>query len=360
MIHRKETPRLPGQPPSEACPCRWKLYARSSGYELEIPMRYRGTRRARPVCEPQARWLEAEGFGVVDRRGRLPLSEGEALRLGEQLDSLSPPASTAASDSATSDPPWRAALRYGDLERAVARGDLEAARRCSEHLAALAPRWQKARQRRLFLLLYELGDQAAALRELDALPPGVVPEEVTRSMRMSIALQQRDWAAYERLFAEAFAHMEHTPEAWETLGLARWATGHTPEALREFEAGLRDHPGHPDLRRRRAELLYELDRPHEALAVLDDLVADHPNDARARALRGWLRRHPDPEGAAEDYRAALAIDETCVVARVGRGVHRMEAGDLAGARADIEPFRHSGWAGAVQAWERLVACTGEE
>lgn len=75
----------------------------------------------------------------------------------------------------------------------------------------------------------------------------------------------------------------------------------------------------------------------EALDELTLAVATCPTNALARYGCGVARhRMEDYEGAIEDYGAALRLSADLVEARFNRGLCRLQLGDLAGGRADLE------------------------
>ena len=66
-----------------------------------------------------------------------------------------------------------------------------------------------------------------------------------------------------------------------------------------------------------------------------------------------------PTSPAEaDYEASIQLEADQAVARVGRGLLRLERGDIEGARSDLKPFTHCGWTEAADAWRRFLAVAG--
>ena len=182
----------------------------------------------------------------------------------------------------------------------------------------------------------------------------MIPEEERRRYRQTIAILRDDWDAYVVEQRAMITDGDRRWHMWEILGLALWAGGRMEASLEAFRQGLVEHPAQRDLENREAEVLAVLGRTGEALALLDRLAAEEPH-GKTVALRGWIRRESDPAVAAADYDAALALDPEQPVARVGRGLLRLAAGDLEGARADIAPFSHCGWSEAADALARLKA-----
>jgi tetratricopeptide (TPR) repeat protein len=250
--------------------------------------------------------------------------------------------------------PWAAFEALDELEALELAGDQAGALAMSERLRDLAPGWDVGRRRRLNLLMHGLRDADAASADLDSLPEGTLPPDEIRRNRQTIALLRDDWATYAQYASARVEGGEREPWAWETLGLAWWAAGRLDLSLEALREGLALHQGNRDLELRVAEVLEAQGRHAEALAHLDALAGGPPH-AKTLALRGWFRRLEAPDLASADYAAALALDAEQPVARVGRGLMRLEAGDREGARADLQPFTHCGWTEAAEAWRRYQA-----
>ncbi|KIU01366.1 tetratricopeptide repeat protein, partial [Staphylococcus aureus] len=88
------------------------------------------------------------------------------------------------------------------------------------------------------------------------------------------------------------------PELRHQLGRARWSSGEAEAALAEFDAALALDPGFVAAAREAARSRLILDRPAEALARLEPVLAANPADQQARALQGlgW-RLAGDPRAA---------------------------------------------------------------
>lgn len=308
---------------------------------LEIPWVDAGGRDAHPSNPAQAAWLAAQGIALDPILGRLALDAGTLARLLGQLEVVGTP--------------WEAHEALDALDALELAGDKEGALAMSERLRDLAPGWDVGRKRRLNLLMHGLRDADAASADLDSLPDGTLPPDEIRRNRQTVALLRDDWVTYAQYASARVEGGEREPWAFETLGLAWWAAGRLDLSLEALREGLALHPGHRDLELRVAEVLEALGRHEEALAHLDALIAGGPPHAKTLALRGWFRRAEAPELASADYAAALALDAEQPVARVGRGLMRLEAGDRAGARADLQPFTHCGWTEAAEAWRRYQA-----
>src|SRR5918998_3224492 len=113
-------------------------------------------------------------------------------------------------------------------------------------------------------------------------------------------------AAYEEVIAE-------TPEWWEAhanLGICHARNGHPAEAEAAFRRGLEDCPGSPEIRDElAAHLLAERKDLHEALRLSEEAVALGRDEIRHLHTLGEIRLSMgDEAGAAEAYRAMLALD----------------------------------------------------
>ena len=113
-------------------------------------------------------------------------------------------------------------------------------------------------------------------------------------------------AAYEEVIAE-------TPEWWEAhanLGICHARNGQPARAEAAFRRGLEDCPGSPEIRDElAAHLLAERRDLHEALRLSEEAVALGRDEIRHLHTLGEVRlAMGDEAGAAEAYRAMLALD----------------------------------------------------
>ena len=320
--------------PGDPVPLRWTL-------SLQV---WASGRWRRPE---QAAWLAECGHPVPVSKQALALSQAQL----EALTCALAPVAVVSWEAMNARDAALAALRVGEGAKA-----LEAA----ERLANVAPDWVDTRLLKLEVLLGQVRDADAAQAVYDDLPEGVLDDVAARRVRQSIALLREDWDGYAAELAGVLEGGERPWWNFEILGLAYWAGGRLDDALSTFEHGMAEHDNRRDLVLRRAELLAAMDRGVDALEALDGVVSQSNPPPKAWALRGWLRRDTDPEQAAQDYNLALAADPDEAVARVGRGLQRWTAGDLEGARGDLEPYRYSGWEDAWQAWVAFSTETGLE
>lgn len=125
-------------------------------------------------------------------------------------------------------------------------------------------------------VLFMLGDLKGALEQLDRLPADAHSAN-TRYMATFIHRNQENYEA----------------------------------ALREADAGLALDPGNADLMEEKGGVYYMLDDPLSAREWLDKALTINPRLASTLYLRGMVRAElGDPEGAAADHAAAIAIDPT--------------------------------------------------
>ncbi|MEL6350098.1 MAG: tetratricopeptide repeat protein, partial [Myxococcota bacterium] len=332
MLRFLMTHGLPGQSDNTSRAYRWEFRRPDETARWQVSVPTSRIRRA-PRRPEQARWLQDAGFPAPGPDGVIPLSEGEIDRL---LGLIEPHTERS----------WAAFEAFDARARSIAAGNMSAAFEHSLKLLRAAPEWLEARLQHVWLLVVHERDADAAQSELDAIAASADRKEV-RKLRQSIALLRDDWDAYATHQQEIVDEGERNPWDWETLGLSYWAAGNLQGGLDAIHRGLGDHPGNRDLAHRAAELMDALGQTDDAIAYLTDLIAADPTHPKSWALRGWVRRARAPDLAAADYRAALEIDPDQPVARVGRGLQRLDAGDRDGAREDLKPFAHCGWQGAA-------------
>jgi tetratricopeptide (TPR) repeat protein len=135
----------------------------------------------------------------------------------------------------------------------------------------------------------------------------------------SVLADRRRWtdaleAAHDALEMEPEHADNHALLSRCLVGMRRW-----DEALAAAEEGLEMEPDHPGCANLRAIILSERGRPDEAEQAFVDAAATDPDNAFARAGRGWsaLRRGGTPEPAIEHFQHALRIDPGIEWAREG-------------------------------------------
>lgn len=167
------------------------------------------------------------------------------------------------------------------------------------------------------------------------------------------------------------AKKEGEPELWALCAAAELAAGNPARALPLLARALRARPGWSPalLLRAAARLVYgsfvrrrRTSRWHlGAIADLDRVLAERPDDARARRLRGEARKDlQDYEGAREDLERALAVEPENEWARAELAELLCDLGRFDDAWAFLKPLeeRHAraGWYWALCG--RALATTG--
>src|SRR5918997_133499 len=134
-------------------------------------------------------------------------------------------------------------------------------------------------------------------------------------------------AAYEEVITE-------TPDWWEAhanLGICHARNGHPAEAEAAFRRGLEDCPGSPEIRDElAAHLLAERKDLREALRLSEEAVALGRDEIRHLHTLGEVRLAlADEAGAAEAYRAVLALDPENPEAHLELGILHEGRGEVA-------------------------------
>ena len=136
-------------------------------------------------------------------------------------------------------------------------------------------------------------------------------------------------AAYEEVIAE-------TPDWWEAhanLGICHARNGQPAKAEAALRRGLEDCPGSPEIRDElAAHLLAERRDLHEALRLSEEAVALGRDEIRHLHTLGEVRLTVgDEEGAAEAYRAMLALDPENPEAHLELGLLHEAQGEVTAA-----------------------------
>lgn len=189
--------------------------------------------------------------------------------------------------------------------------------------------------RRLAEVLYRSGDLLTAERELDAAVRGGAPfGELGYEIELALG---RHAAVLERIAADDSLDLfaKTMLEARARIGLGEHAAA---EAL--LRAADASYPGRSEPRIGIANVLAARGELPDALATLDAVIEEHPEDARARLVRGryglLAGRHVQ---AAADFSAVLAAvgryEQTRVVALAGLAEASLASGRVDDARAAV-------------------------
>jgi tetratricopeptide (TPR) repeat protein len=135
--------------------------------------------------------------------------------------------------------------------------------------------------------------------------------------------------------------------AYADYGRALALAQRKKEAIDAFEASLKARPGHTDTLRRRASLLFEMERWADAAEDISRYVrAGGRQTARLYQMRGLARvRLQDNKGALEDFSSAVECDPKDAALRTQRGQLYLVSKAFEHALADFE-----------EAWRRDPAC----
>jgi len=109
------------------------------------------------------------------------------------------------------------------------------------------------------------------------------------------------------------------------------------EAERYCSQAVRACPNDPQARRYYADVLWEQNRPKDALAQIDAALHNAPNDTETRLRSAEMRVITrDYEGALADVRKVIDVDPKSAAAWAMKGRILRESGDLQGALADTQ------------------------
>ncbi len=136
-------------------------------------------------------------------------------------------------------------------------------------------------------------------------------EPMEKSYNLLAAVYQGEGRIREAVavYLEAVARFPEDGLLQANLGAAQVMAGFHDRALRPFKAAVRLGENDPSIYTMWVKSLFELKHAHEAVRVLKEACAVHPEDAGLRYLsaRAKARCH-DTEGAIGDLEAAVALD----------------------------------------------------
>jgi tetratricopeptide (TPR) repeat protein len=172
-----------------------------------------------------------------------------------------------------------------------------------------------------------LGDTAGALADLDRAEPLDPGHTRVCFMRAQVAARAGDRAAAAKHREDGLTRTPGDETSWVARGVARLAAD-PAGAVADFDQALALDPlSHQALQNKANALAERLSRPAEAVAVLDRLVAAHPEYAPARAGRAVvLARLGNREAAHADAVAVLQLDPTPFTRYQMAGVYALTSG----------------------------------
>jgi putative PEP-CTERM system TPR-repeat lipoprotein len=191
-------------------------------------------------------------------------------------------------------------------------------------------------------LLLEEGDPVAADLELSkALELGANVFEVAPSQaRAMLALGQAN-KVVGQFGTLALPAADAQADLRTTVAAAHAQLGNIAAAERELDAALRAQPGHAAAQMVRARILSSQGDVDGALALLDQVIAQEPDNEHAGVAKGyllWLARK-DAAGALAAHRQVLAAHPGSVAARAEVVTILFRQGQTAEARREFELLR---------------------
>jgi Tfp pilus assembly protein PilF len=163
------------------------------------------------------------------------------------------------------------------------------------------------------LTAFDAADYAQALEFFEKAVEAASSEEQRSGARTFRANTLDMLGRYDEAVAAYEEVIDETPEWWEAhanLGICHARNGQPARAEAAFRRGLKDCPGSPEIRDElAAHLLAERRDLHEALRLSEEAVALGRDEIRHLHTLGEVRlAMGDEAGAAEAYRAMLALD----------------------------------------------------
>ena len=175
---------------------------------------------------------------------------------------------------------------------------------------ALDPRLGRARYVLAMLIHGDEGKQDEARAQMDA------AIELDPTLHEAFAARG-GWSRIEAWTDQA-PPGDDDPGVFETFTGMRIKRAHLERALADFDRAIAVK-ALPNYRFARADLLHRLQRFDEALAVLDELLAELPKDHALHALAQDARKRSENEGGGERYEAAkMLIDALVTTPRTER------------------------------------------
>ena len=135
------------------------------------------------------------------------------------------------------------------------------------------------------------------------------------------------------------------------------ARGQTEEALDYLNEIIAQHPNQAGALAKRASILWDIDNTDQSLKDITAAIQAQPNKPEWLFQRGNIRLHVgDQQGAIADYTEAIRLDQTFSDAYVNRGSARAERGDEEGAVQDYSAALEIATDPQVKAFAYLNRC----
>jgi len=168
--------------------------------------------------------------------------------------------------------------------------------------------------------------RAAAMAQVDS----HVRSELDRAGELQARGEIRE--ALGRLEALAALRPEWS-EIWDSIGSLRYLSGDALGGTRDLSHAVRLAPGLPDTQVRLAMAYRDCQRESEALAVLEQVVAEHPEHAAGWRLKGDLQLESSPEEARMSYASSLRSNGWLPDDLIRLGLASLQSGKPNDARA---------------------------
>jgi len=168
--------------------------------------------------------------------------------------------------------------------------------------------------------------RAAAMAQVDS----HVRSELDRAGELQANGQIRE--ALGRLEALAALRPEWS-EIWDSIGSLRYLSGDALGGTRDLSHAVRLAPGLPDTQVRLAMAYRDSQRESEALAVLEQVVVEHPEHAAGWRLKGDLQLESSPEQACTSYAASLRSNSWLPDDLIRLGLASLQSGKFNEARS---------------------------
>jgi tetratricopeptide (TPR) repeat protein len=154
------------------------------------------------------------------------------------------------------------------------------------------------------------GDPRAALGDLNRVVEEGASHTRVYFMRAAVRQSLRDAVGAREDYQQGMTLTPSDSMSWIARGMAQLKR--SPErALSDFQRALNLDPGNRSALQNILHVLTErLDRPEEALALLDDQIVSHPDDFRALATRAVIHaRRGSADLAVADAEQALKLNQ---------------------------------------------------
>lgn len=202
-------------------------------------------------------------------------------------------------------------------------------------------------QARLLLASHLLatGDPNGAKADFQrALEAGATPAEVLPKLARAMLVTGQGALVVSQYGKESLGNAEADAQLKSVIASAQMQQGHLDDAARTIEAALRAAPGHPAASQVQAQLAAARGDPAKAIEITEAVLAKHPRNADALALRAelWLGQPDGRARATEVYQQAVEADPRHVIALANLVSLRLVAGDLDGARLAQKQLRLAG------------------